>query len=98
MAGMFLLLLFFLRLPESDSKPLACSRIHPFQLPYEYYKEGDVIIGAVVTQFGYIYDGISFTEDPNSKSENQFLYGNSFLSSIMCTGQDKAKIRDITND
>ncbi|XP_066485829.1 vomeronasal type-2 receptor 26-like [Tiliqua scincoides] len=62
-------------LPGGDSRKHAeaCNRINPFQLPYEYHKPGDVILGAIVTQFGCEFDDVSFTEDPNSKSENEFF-------------------------
>lgn len=50
-----------------------CLLTDPFQFPQKSYQAGDVIIGAIGTQFGYIPDGMSFTEHPKTKLIGDFL-------------------------
>ncbi|XP_066486256.1 vomeronasal type-2 receptor 26-like [Tiliqua scincoides] len=63
------------QLPQSEGKlhAVTCTRIEPFQVPYEYYKAGDLIIGAIVTQFGCLFDDMTFTKDPNKMSVTELL-------------------------
>lgn len=70
-----LLLLLFLRVLQTKGKlhTAMCARIDPFQMPYEYYKAGNVTIGAIVTQFGFIFDDVTFIEDPNGMSVTELL-------------------------
>lgn len=68
MAEILLLILLFLWLLNTEGKPhiATCTRIDPFQMPYEYHKAGDLIIGAIITLFGFLLDEISFTENPST--------------------------------
>lgn len=43
-----------------------CTRIDPFQMPYEYYQGGDLIIGAIITLFALVFDEIPFAENPRT--------------------------------
>ncbi|XP_066486289.1 vomeronasal type-2 receptor 26-like [Tiliqua scincoides] len=44
-----------------------------FHLPYEHYQTGDLIIGAIVTIFGCLFDEASFIEDPKTRMAYEFL-------------------------
>ncbi|XP_066486320.1 vomeronasal type-2 receptor 26-like [Tiliqua scincoides] len=39
----------------------------PSQLPYKHYQTGDLIIGAIVSQFNCLFDEISFSDHPRRK-------------------------------
>ncbi|XP_066486308.1 vomeronasal type-2 receptor 26-like [Tiliqua scincoides] len=38
-----------------------------FHLPYKYFQKGDLSIGAIATQFGCMFDDISFVANPKTK-------------------------------
>nr|XP_060639187.1 vomeronasal type-2 receptor 26-like [Anolis sagrei ordinatus] len=46
-----------------------------FQMPYEYYQSGDLLIGTIASQFGMLSDGMVFDEHPSTKFENELMYG-----------------------
>ncbi|XP_053221635.1 vomeronasal type-2 receptor 26-like [Podarcis raffonei] len=46
----------------------------PFQLPYQYYQRGDLIIGGIVNTFGYFSEDIDFQDHPKTKFTDE-LYG-----------------------
>lgn len=72
---MFLSVLLFLWLPQIEGKghPVMCTRTDPFQIPHDYYKTGDLIIGAIVNLYGCMFDEVFFSENPNSVNVNEFL-------------------------
>ncbi|XP_066486279.1 vomeronasal type-2 receptor 26-like [Tiliqua scincoides] len=69
MARLLLVLLHFLWLPPTNGKArnVMCAISDPYNLPYDYYQKGDLIIGGITTMFGCILNGISFTENPKGK-------------------------------
>ncbi|XP_066486032.1 vomeronasal type-2 receptor 26-like [Tiliqua scincoides] len=44
-----------------------CTITDPSQLPYKYHQRGDLIVGAMVSQFGCLFDDTSFNEHPKTK-------------------------------
>ncbi|XP_033024339.1 vomeronasal type-2 receptor 26-like [Lacerta agilis] len=62
-------------LPSADGKEdsVMCSTTDLFQLPYEYYRKGDVLIGEMTSQLGCMMDEISFSEHPKTKFADQLL-------------------------
>lgn len=75
MSGMHLLLLLCLLLSQIEGKPHSdgCAKTDPFQLPHEYYKAGDLVIGAIVSLFGCLFDEVPFTANPNNVTVNEFM-------------------------
>lgn len=73
----FLLFLHFLWpwLPQSVGmvQTVMCTMNDPFHLPYEYYQTGDLIIGAIATMFGCMFDETSFDKDSKAKMVNELL-------------------------
>ncbi|XP_061447684.1 vomeronasal type-2 receptor 26-like [Rhineura floridana] len=45
----------------------------PFQIPYEYYQNGDLIIGEMTSQLGYVTDQLYFHELSEIKFADQLL-------------------------
>lgn len=66
---LMLLLILWLQFSLADFKALAsmCTMMDPFQLPHKYHQMGDLIIGAIASQFGCIFDEMSFSEHPKTK-------------------------------
>lgn len=77
MAVVFLLLLFFLWLclPQTEGRAQAATSAmtDPFQHPYKYYQLGDLILGAIATQFGFIADEIDFSSHPKTMFNDELL-------------------------
>lgn len=78
MKEVFWLLLFFqwpLKLPQTYGKEHAviCTMTDLFQIPYEYYKTGDVTIGAISTQFNTLFEAVSFSEHPQTKFVDELM-------------------------
>lgn len=71
------LLLFLLCLQllpvESKAQPVMCTISDLSQFPYKYHQEGDLIIGAIVSQFGCLFDDMSFSEHPKTKLMNEIM-------------------------
>nr|XP_056720422.1 vomeronasal type-2 receptor 26-like [Euleptes europaea] len=44
-----------------------CSMSHPFHIPYEYYQEGDLIVGGMTSQLFVYFEALSFAEHPKTK-------------------------------
>ncbi|XP_066486031.1 vomeronasal type-2 receptor 26-like [Tiliqua scincoides] len=51
---------------ECKAQPVMCTITDPSQFPYKYHQSGDLIIGAIVSQFGCLFDGLSFNEHPKT--------------------------------
>ncbi|XP_066486314.1 vomeronasal type-2 receptor 26-like [Tiliqua scincoides] len=45
----------------------------PFQHPYKYYQLGDLIIGAIATQFGFLADEVFFGKQPKTMFNDELL-------------------------
>ncbi|XP_066486272.1 vomeronasal type-2 receptor 26-like [Tiliqua scincoides] len=65
--------------PYSDM----CTRIDPFQLHDEYYKAGDLIIGAIVSLFGCLFDEAPFTANPDNMTVNEFIGKPKFYQHVL---------------
>ncbi|XP_066486034.1 vomeronasal type-2 receptor 26-like [Tiliqua scincoides] len=79
MARIFMLLLLLLILglqfPPAACKAQTamCTISDPSLLPYKYHQRGDLIIGAIVSQFGCLFDDISFSEHPKTKLMDELV-------------------------
>lgn len=77
MAGLFLLfqLILCLQLPQTHLKAQTVLSRMPdlFQFSQKYAQRGDVIIGAIATQFGCMFDKISFDGHPTTKLSNEIV-------------------------
>ncbi|XP_061447687.1 vomeronasal type-2 receptor 26-like [Rhineura floridana] len=77
MAAMFLWLLVFLwlQLPSAKGKEdnVVCAITDPFQIPYEYFQKGDLIIGEMTSQLGCVIEELHFSEPPKTKFIDQLL-------------------------
>lgn len=73
----FLLLLLILWLNFQSSEYKAgrnmCAMVDPPQVPHKYYQTGDLIIGAIGTQFGCLLNELSFSDQPGLKFIHQLL-------------------------
>ncbi|CAI5797110.1 Hypothetical predicted protein [Podarcis lilfordi] len=56
--------------------------MEPFQLPYQNYQRGDLIIGGIVSYFGFVFEEMDFHEHPNTKlTDELFKAGSSHSQS-----------------
>lgn len=72
----FLLLLILdlqLLLTKCMTQAVMCSITDPSQFSYKYHESGDLIIGAIVSQFACIFDDIAFSEHPKTKLFNELV-------------------------
>ncbi|XP_077774162.1 vomeronasal type-2 receptor 26-like [Podarcis muralis] len=62
-----LLLLLLLLLPNMVPKvhTVVCSRNNPVHIPHEWYEQGDLIIGGIVSHIHYVFPSISFHQHPS---------------------------------
>lgn len=64
----FLLLIFILWLQfqsiECKGGHAMCALVEPSQVSHKYYQSGDLIIGAIGTQFCSLLDELSFSDQP----------------------------------
>ncbi|XP_033030218.1 vomeronasal type-2 receptor 26-like [Lacerta agilis] len=72
MVGTFLLqvlLFLWLQFPPTESKEHSarCTMMEPFQLPYQNYQRGDLIIGGIVSYSGFVSEEKDFHEPPNTE-------------------------------
>ncbi|XP_033024095.1 vomeronasal type-2 receptor 26-like [Lacerta agilis] len=44
---------------------VVCSRNNPVHIPHEWYEEGDLIIGGIMSHIYYLFPSISFNEHPS---------------------------------
>lgn len=51
---------------ECNEETRVCTMANSFQLPHKYDQPGDLIIGAIATQFGCMFDEISFSDHPKT--------------------------------
>lgn len=72
---LLLLLFLWLLFPPTNCKDnvVMCSMTEPFQLPHKYYQSGELLIGAITTQFGCISDELSFSEHPNTQFIDELM-------------------------
>lgn len=70
MAGLILMLILILWLPQMNGKShnVMCTLADPYNLPFDYYQKGDLIIGTIATMFGCILNGLSFNENPEGRT------------------------------
>lgn len=50
-----------------------CAMNDPSQLPYKYYQKGELIVGAIGTQFACLLNEISFKKEPGMNFIQQIL-------------------------
>ncbi|XP_066486033.1 vomeronasal type-2 receptor 26-like [Tiliqua scincoides] len=66
---LLLMLPMILQFPAAECKAwsVMCTITDLSQFPYKYHQSGDFILGEIVSQFGCLFDDISFTEHPKTK-------------------------------
>lgn len=74
-SGLLLLMFMWLWLLQTEDKAQAAmsTMTDPFQHPYKYYQLGDLIIGVIATQFGFLSDEIFFSKQPKSMFNDELL-------------------------
>lgn len=63
---LLMLWLVFLTQSECKMQPILCNTIDALQIPHEYYKPGDFVIGGISSQFISFFKVLSFQEHPRS--------------------------------
>lgn len=52
---------------ECNTQIVTCTVTDAPQFPHQYHQSGNLTIGAIVSQFGCLFDDISFSEHPKTK-------------------------------
>lgn len=52
---------------EPKGQDIMCSIPDPSHFPLKYHQKGELIIGAIMSQFGCLFEDISFDEHPKTK-------------------------------
>ncbi|CAI5790551.1 vomeronasal type-2 receptor 26-like [Podarcis lilfordi] len=61
------------KLLQTEEDNNTCIMIEPFRFPYEYDQKGDLIIGQITSQYGFLSDEFSFHEHPKTSTMYELL-------------------------